>query len=214
MKIGERALLDEIHGGSVVGFGFARETGDDVGTDGGVGELFTDEIDAAGVVCGAVPTVHGGEDAVGSRLQRHVEMFGEAWRLGKECDHIASNVERLDGTEAQARDGSFIENLAKEFEKILAGRKITAPGAEIDAAQNDFFVAGIGEAANFVEDGFRCQATAFSADNGDDAEAAAVVAAVLDFQNGTSVIPFAAEDGRNEDIVVLKDVSDHDLGSR
>ena len=150
VEIGERARLDEIHGGSVIGFGFAGETGDDVGADSGVGELFADEIDAAGVVFGAVPAMHGGEDAVGSGLQRHVEMFGEARRGGEECDQIAGNVERFDGAEAQAFDGSFIENLAKEIEKIVARRKITAPGAEIDAAENDFFVAGIGEAANFV----------------------------------------------------------------
>ena len=59
-------------------FGFAGEAGDDVGADGGVGEAFVDEFDAAGVVLGAVPAVHGGKDAVGTGLQRHMEMLGDA----------------------------------------------------------------------------------------------------------------------------------------
>ena len=181
MEIAERARRDEIHGCGVIGFGFAGEAGDDVGTDGGVRQLFTDEVDAARVVFAAVPAVHGGEDLIGGGLQRHMKVFGESRGGGEERDHVAGDVERLDGTEAKAGDGSFVEDLAEEIEKILAGRKVAAPSAEVDAAQDDFLVAGFGETSNFAENDFWREAAAFSADERDDAEGTAVVAAVLDF---------------------------------
>jgi len=77
MEVGEGTGLDEIHGGAVVFFGFAGEAGDDVGADGGVGELFADELDATGVVFQAIPAMHGGKKLVGGRLQWNVEVFGE-----------------------------------------------------------------------------------------------------------------------------------------
>src|SRR5262249_7285974 len=69
MEIGKWKRIDEAEGGFVVSFGFARESGDDVSTDGGVGKEFADEIYATGVVHGAIPAVHGGEDAVRAGLQ-------------------------------------------------------------------------------------------------------------------------------------------------
>src|SRR5467141_680091 len=68
VEIGEGQRFDEGYGCGVVGFGFAGEASDDVGADGGVGEAFADQFDAAGVVFGAVPAVHGGENMIGARL--------------------------------------------------------------------------------------------------------------------------------------------------
>ena len=64
MQVGERPLFNEMQRGGVVGFGFAGETGDDVGADGSMRQAFVNELDAAGVVFGAVPAMHGREDAV------------------------------------------------------------------------------------------------------------------------------------------------------
>jgi len=60
-------------------------------------------------------------------------------------------------------------------------RKIAAPGAKIDTAKDDFFVACVREIADFVYDGFGREAAAFSANERDNAEGATVVATVLDF---------------------------------
>src|SRR4029077_8121244 len=62
MEIGEGAAFDEGERCGVIVFGFSGETGDDVGTDGCVGEAFVDKFDAASVMLGAIPAVHGGED--------------------------------------------------------------------------------------------------------------------------------------------------------
>src|SRR5216117_2567125 len=50
VKIGERKRIDEAESGCMVGFSFARETGDDVGAYGGVGKKFANECYAAGVM--------------------------------------------------------------------------------------------------------------------------------------------------------------------
>ena len=92
VEIGEGEVFDEGHGCSVVVFGFAGEAGDDVGADGGVGESLMDEFDAAGVVLGAVPAVHGGEDAVGGGLQRHVEVLGDAIGPSEEIDEVLGDI--------------------------------------------------------------------------------------------------------------------------
>src|SRR5437899_2349371 len=73
VKVGERRLFDERKRGAVVGFGFAREAGDDIGANGGVGEALANQFNARGVVSGAVPTVHRRQDAVRTGLERNVE---------------------------------------------------------------------------------------------------------------------------------------------
>jgi len=90
-------------------------------------------------------------------------------------------MERFDRAEAEASDGSFIEYLPQQIEKLAARRKIASPGDEIDAAKNDLLVAPVGEIVNFVDDFFRRKAAAFSANEGDYAEGTAVVATVLNF---------------------------------
>ena len=79
VKIGEGKRFDEGESCGMVAFGFAGEAGDDVGADGGVGEAVVDEFDAAGIVFGAIPAMHGSQDFVGGGLQGHVEVIGEAW---------------------------------------------------------------------------------------------------------------------------------------
>ncbi len=89
-----------------------------------------------------------------------------------------------------------------------AGRKIASPGAEIDAAEDDFLETGIGEAADLGKNRFWREAAALAADEWDDAEGATIVAAVLNFEGGASVIPFSAKDGSDEDIAGSEDVAD------
>ena len=152
MEIGEGTIFDETQSGGVIRIGFAGEASDDVGADGGVREAVADEFNAAGIVFGAVPTMHGGEDAVRGRLQRHVEMRGDTIGGSKEINEVGGNVERLDGADPKAFDRSFVEDTAEKIEECDAGRKVAAVGAEIDAAENDLAKAGVGETLNFRND--------------------------------------------------------------
>ena len=71
---------------------------------------------------------------------------------------------------------------------------------------------GRSEISDFADDGVGREAAGFAADEGDDAEGATVVAAVLDFQNGARVMGFAALDGGGEKFGVGEDVAGEDLG--
>ena len=214
VEIGEGQTLDEGERGGMFGFRFAGEAGDDVGADGGVGKAFADELDAAGVVLGAVPAVHGGEDAVGAGLQRHVEMLGDAIGPGEEFDEVLGDVERLDGADAETFDGSFVEDAAEESFEFDARGKVAAVGAEVDAAEDNFAEAGFAEALNFLKDHFGREAAAFSANEGDDAIGAAGIAAVLNLQGGAGVVPFPAEDGGAEQNILFKNIAGQDFGGR
>ncbi len=182
----------------MVSFGFVGEPGDDVGADSGVGQTFVDEFDAAGVVLGAIPAVHGGEDAVGGGLQRHVEVLGDAIGPGEEFDEVLRDVERLNGTDAEAFDGGLAEYTVEEVFKFDARGQIAAVGAEVDATENDFAVAGSAELPDFLDDGIGWEAAALAANEGDNAVGAAGVTAVLDFESGAGVMAFSTEYGGGE----------------
>ena len=137
VEIGEREALDEGDRGGVIIFGFAWETGDDVGAYCGIRKAFMDEFDAAGIVLGAIPAMHGGEDAVGCGLQWHMEVLSDAIGGSKKVDEVLRDVERLNGADAEALDWCFAEDAPEKLFEFEAGRKIAAVGAEIDTAEND-----------------------------------------------------------------------------
>ncbi len=206
-------MLDESHRGGMVFLGLAREAGDYVGADSGVGQKGMDKLDATGIVFRAIPAAHGGENAVGTGLQRHVKVPGEAIGWSKKFDEILSDVERFDGTDTETLDGSFVQDAAEKVKKLESRSEIAAPRAEIDAAENDFTEAGGAEAAKFLEDELGRKTAAFAADKGNHAEGAAGIAAVLNFQSGAGVIPFPAENGSDEDLGLSENVTVEDWGN-
>ena len=108
-------------------------------------------------------------------------------------------------------DGGFIEDTTDEIDEFGARRKVAAPSAEIDAAEDNLAGAGIAEAAEFLDNAVRRKAAGFAANKGDDAKGATGIAAVLDFQRGARVMAFAAEDGSDKNIGLRKDVAGEDL---
>ncbi len=211
VEIGEGKALDEGKRSGMIVFGFAGETGNDVGADSSMREAFADQFDAAGIGLGAIPAVHGGEDSVGGGLQRHMEVLGDAIGPSEKIDEVLGNVERLNGADAETLDRCFAEDAAEEIFEFDAGRKVAAVGAEIDAAEDDFAIAGFGEALDFPNNLRWGQAAALAPDEGDDAVGAAGVAAVLDFESRPGVVPFSTEDGCGEEFRAVEDVADKDL---
>ena len=131
---------------------------------------------------------------------------------GEKFDEILGDIEGLDGADAQAFDGSFIEDATEEIEKFHARHQVASVSAEIDAAENDFAKAGEGEALDFGENRLRRQAAGLATNEGDHAEGTTGVAAVLNFQRWAGVIPFSAEDGGDEDFGEEGDVAGEDGG--
>src|SRR6267378_8326358 len=97
---------------------------------------------------GTVPAMHGGENPVRARLQRHMKMMSNSVVGREQGDEIAGDIERLNRADTQALDGGLVENTAKEVDESNARREITAIGAEIDATEHDFPVAGFAEIVN------------------------------------------------------------------
>jgi len=164
VEVSEGARGDEVERRGVVSIGFAGKACDDVGAYGGVGQALMDQFDAAGVMFGAIPAMHGGENAVGSGLQRHVEVRRDAVSGGEKVDQVLGDVERLDGADAQALDGSFAEDAAQQVKKFDARHEVAAVGAEVDTAENDFTESGFRETLDFREYRLRRQATGLAAD--------------------------------------------------
>ncbi len=94
---------------------------------------------AAGVVFRAIPAMHGGEDAIRSALQRHMKVRGYAIIGGKKFYEVRGNVHRLDGTNAQAFQGRFVENAAQQRRERNASAEVPAVGSNIYATEDDFF---------------------------------------------------------------------------
>src|ERR1700730_11792101 len=119
--------------------------------------------------------MHGGENAVRARLQRHMKMLSDSVVGREEGDEIPGDIERLNGADAQALDGGLVENAEKEVDESNARREIAAVGAEIDATEHYFPVAGFAEIVNLPEHFVARKAAAPSAHKGDHAIGAAAV---------------------------------------
>ena len=92
----------------------------------------------------------------------------------------------------------------------MPAARFPAPAAEIDAAQDDLAIPGC-EPAHLVDHLLGRGAPAAAADEGDDAEGAAVIAAVLDFQVRAGAVAGRVLDRRRKEVVLGEDVADVDV---
>jgi hypothetical protein len=156
---------------------------------------------------GAVPAVHGGEDAIGARLERHVKVPGNALGGSKKVDKILGNVQRLDGADAETLDGGFVEDAAEEVFEFNAGREVTAVSSEVNPAEHDFAVSRSAELLYFLDDSFRREAAASAANKGDHAKRTSRIAAILNLKRRARVIPFPAKNRRAQQGILLEDIA-------
>jgi hypothetical protein len=81
--------------------------------------------------------------------------------------------------------------LKRSCSSDVSRRKIAAVGAQIDAAQHDFSRARCHKLLDFGDDVVRGETTTLSANEGNNAIRAAIVATVLDFQDGARAFRIA-----------------------
>ncbi len=67
-----------------------------------------------------------------------MEMLGDAIGAGEEVDEVLGDVLGLDGADAEAFDGGFVEDAMEEIDEFNAGGEVAAVGAEVDAAERRF----------------------------------------------------------------------------
>ena len=150
--------------------------------------------------------------AVRSRLQRRVHVSGDARRLRHQLQQVVGEIHRLDRAEPQALDIGLAQDRPDQIgEAHGPGSALASPASEIDAGENDLAIAAA-ELANLLEHLSERRALTASTDGGNDAERAAVVAAVLDLQIGARVrSPAASFTAAERKSVRREDVADVDL---
>ena len=129
-----------------------------------------------------------------------------------QSDKILSNVLGLNGAESQLFEDGFIQDTPNHLIQGNSWRKIPAIRTKVDAAQHDFSCAGTGQLANFLHHYIRRQAAAAATHKGNYAVRAAVVAAVLNFQNGASAIARYAILRSSLDRRLRKNIAGQNLG--
>ena len=131
--------------------------------------------------------VHPAQDRVRSRLQRRMNVFRDARSFRHQSEQIVGEIHRLDRTQTKALDLGFVEQSAQKIGEPHRAARLPAPSPQIDAGQHHFPVFRA-ERAHLFDDLVRAHVTALSAHERNDAEGAAVMAAILNLQVRTRAI--------------------------
>lgn len=174
----EALFLDEVQEFLEFAFGFAGVADDEGGAEGDVRHGVPDVLDGLAGDAEA-GTLHAVEDGVGAMLEGHVHVgddVGEGGHGMGEAGGDAAGVGVHEADPRYVRDG-FREAFEEGGEAIsLAG--IFAVGGGVLGDEDEFFDAGGGEPAGFVDEAFCGVGVHAAFDGGDDAEGAGTVAAV------------------------------------
>lgn len=126
---------------------------------------------------------------------------------GKEGEQLGRPVHGLHGGDAQAWQGGLFEQGADEVGKgaasVRCGVKVAAPAPKVDAGENQFLPAAGCERLRGGEGLAERNGAAGAAGFWNDAEGAAVAAAVLHFEHGPRAGVSADREGEEEGVGVL-----------
>ena len=136
-----------------------------------------------------VAPLHALEDHVVAGLQRQVQVRHQPRLLGDGGDEVLVGLHLVDGGEAQALE---LRHLAQDVPHELArghvARQTGAVVGDVDAGEHDLGVAGLHQPAHLGHHLARRHRARRPAAEGDDAEGAAVVAAVLHLDVGARAL--------------------------
>ena len=153
-RAGEPGLADQVQGVGEIAFRLAGEADDDVGGDRGVRIALRTLSRMPQVAVAAVRAAHALEDRVRPGLQRHVEAGHDVAGGRHGLDHVAGEVTRVRGGEADPLQALGLEVAAGPEQ--LAERELVAElgavGVDVLAEQGDLEDAVGGERADLVED--------------------------------------------------------------
>ncbi len=196
-----RAVRKNVQEGEVRGFderdgvlercvGLGGEAGDEVGAEGSVGPRAAHSLDQRQRIGRRVAAFHALQDEVVAGLQRQVQVRAEPRLASQPGQQGRVDLGGVDRGEPQARQlGDFVEDAAHQFAQLRRAGQVRAPAGEVDAGQHHLGIAGAGEAAHFVHHPLGGDRARVPAPERDDAEGAAVVAAILDFDIGAGAAP-------------------------
>ena len=144
-----------------------------------------------------MPPLHPLEDEVVACLQRKMQMRHDPLFRGDEFDEAGIDLDAVERGQAQPFERAHLpEDGANQGAERRGAGKIGAVAREIDARQHHFAIAVGDEAANLGHDIAHRQRPGIAAAIGDDAEAAAMIAAVLNLHIGPRAALHALDHGR------------------
>src|SRR5512146_1809935 len=136
-----------------------------------------------------MPALHAFEDQIVARLDREMEMRQKPRLLRDQAPELVVDLDRIERGEAQALElGHECEQAPAELAEGGLPGKIGAEAGQIDAGQHQLAKAGIAERARLADDLADRHRTAVAAAEGNDAEGAAVVAALLRLDKGARAV--------------------------
>src|SRR5208282_1676390 len=104
--------------------------------------------------------------------------------FGHEAYEFVSPVHWLNGAQAQARQSRAREDVADEVRERIPLREFPTPAPEVNARKNQLIAAGVDESLHLAEHRGAGQALGRTAGEWNNAERAAIAAALLDLEVG------------------------------
>ena len=184
--MGQPAFLDDLFRVLEHRVGLGREAGDDVGAEDDVGAQFAHILAEADRLVAQMPALHALQDHVVAGLQRQMQMRHQPRLGGDGVEQIVVGLDRIDRGQPQALHvGHLLAGCVLTSLPSFGAPGRSAPKAgHVDAGQHDLGIAVAGQPLDLLDHGAHRHRARIAAAIGDDAEGAAMVAAVLHLDEG------------------------------
>ncbi len=195
VQVVERGFLDQRQRVGEHGPALGRESRDEVGAERDARPQAARAAARGERVGAAVPARHALQHEVVAGLDREMEMRHEARLLAHQTPEIVVDLHRIERGEAQPLERRHqYQQPAHELPQARPPRQIGAEAGDVDAGQHDLAMAERHQRARLLDDVADRHRAVVAAPLRDDAEGAAVVAALLHLDDGAG----AAVDGVDE----------------
>ena len=141
--------------------------------------------------------LHALEDEIAAGLQAEMGVRHQARLAGEGIEQLLVESRGIEGGQPQPRQlRNLVEDTPHQGAEPRPRRQVGAVAGDVDTGQHDLAAAAGDQRADPADDGFRGDAAVVAAGEGDDAEGAAVVAAILDLDEGARPSREAGDRGR------------------
>ncbi len=165
--------------------GLGRKSGDQVGAENDVGAGAAQAIDDAGGVGARMAALHPLQHQIVRRLQAEMDVRHQPRFAGEGGDEVVVDRRRIEaGQPKPGKQWHPPQQRAHHVPKGRTVRQVRTVRADIDAGQHHLKMTGIDEAFDGCHDPIGIDAATGPTDKGDDAEGAAVIAALLHLDEG------------------------------
>ena len=180
----EFGLLDEVFEDGDVVRGFAGETDDEGGAEGNAGDGFANLLQGLEEDVRTGAALHGFEHRGRGVLEGDVEIFADVVVLCDGFEELVGDAVGIGVEEAEPAEVGDSGELVEERGQAVFEAEVLAVAGGVLTDEGDLLDAAGDEGLSFCDYGFEAAGTELSAEVGDDAEGAGVVASLGDFDVG------------------------------